>query len=107
MLAIAVCLLFHFLLFSGIFGFVERLFPSDDVFFVVGVLLETLAVFAILYRTPLISQTPGRAAGVGRVVGLVVLAHVFVFFGLMTGIVGLCLAFAAFRSWVGSTKKKE
>src|SRR5437868_3057533 len=72
LLVIAVCLLFHFVLFSGYFDLIWQRFVSGEVFFVVGVLVETLCVFCILYRTPMLRQTTGRLAGVGRVVGLVV-----------------------------------
>jgi hypothetical protein len=78
LLAIAVCLLFHFLLFSGYLDSVWRHFSSGDVVFAVGLLAETLVVFCILYRTPLLLQKPGRLAAASRVVGLVVLAHCFV-----------------------------
>jgi len=83
LLAIAVCLLFHFLLFSGCLDFVWQHFNSN-VFFVVGVLVETLIVFCILYRTPLLSEASGRGAGIGRVILLVVLAYCFVFGVMMT-----------------------
>ena len=85
LLAIAVCLLFHFLLFSGYLDFVERRFNSGEIFFVISVSIQTVFVFCILYRTPVFAQKPGRGAGVGRVAGLVVLAHGFVF-GVMLAV---------------------
>ena len=86
LLAIAVSLLIPLLTYSGYYDVVSARFASGNVVFMVCVLVETLLVFSILYCTPLLfSQRVGRWSQAGRVVGLVVLAHCFVW-GTMMGV---------------------
>ena len=85
LLAIAVCLVFHWIMFSGYLDFIWPRFVPGDLLFTGSIMAETVIIFCIFYRTPLFAQKAGLLARVGRVAKLVVVAHCLIW-GVMVAV---------------------